>query len=183
MNLKRKYGDRSHWMSVLERRYTQTYLETEGFKGHVTLLELGKVSKPLFVKYYEKNVCIVENGYLWLQHFPSDRHHSLTTVFDDKGQVVQWYIDICYQNGFSADNVPWIDDLFLDIVVLPTGEVFQLDVEELDEALLNGTIDKPLFNIAIQEAESIGRQVNEGNFPLLKLSVEHKNLLSEKLRC
>lgn len=169
-------------MSVLKRRYAQTYLESEGFKGHITLLELGKVSKPLFVKYYENNVCIVENGYLWLQHFPSDRHHSLTTVFDVKGQVVQWYIDICYQNGISEENVPWMDDLFLDIVVLPTGEVLQLDDEELEEAFLNGTIDKSLYNIAKQEADLINHQIKEGNFSLLKLSIEHKDLLSEKLQ-
>jgi predicted RNA-binding protein associated with RNAse of E/G family len=169
-------------MSVLERRYAQTFFETEDFKGHITLLELGKVTKPLFVKYNDKSVCIIENGYLWLQHFPSDKCHSVTTVFDEKGQVVQWFIDICYINGVSEDNVPWMDDLFLDIVVLPTGEVLQLDDEELDEALLNGTIDKTLYNLAKKEADDLNRLIKEDNFTLLKLSEEHKDFLLEKLR-
>lgn len=36
-----------------------------------------------------------------------------------------------------------MDDLFLDIVLLLSGEVFQKD-DELEEAFLNGIIDKSL---------------------------------------
>lgn len=47
----------------------------------------------------------------------------MTTVFNEKGEVVQWYIDICNEIGITK-GIPWYEDLILDLVVLPTGEVF-----------------------------------------------------------
>lgn len=182
MLLKRKYGDRSDWKRVLEREYAQSYVENDNFKGYLSLLKIGKVNEPLHVKYFEQDVCIVDDGYLWLQQFPLDKHHSVTTMFDEKGQIVQWYIDICYMNGVSKENVPWMDDLFLDIVVLPSGEVIQKDSEELDEALLIGTIEKSLYNLAKQEANSINSLIKEGRFTLLQLSEEHKDILLQMLQ-
>lgn len=180
--MKRKYGDRSDWKRVLEREYAQLYLETDDFKGYISLLKIAKVKEPLHVKYFDQNVCIVNDGYMWLQQFPSDKHHSVTTMFDEKGQIVQWYIDICYMNGVSEDNVPWMDDLFLDIVILPSGDVIQKDSEELDEALLNGTIDETLYNLARKEAELINSLVKEGSFTLLQLSQEHRDILLQKIQ-
>ena len=68
-------------------------------------------------------------------------------MFDLGGELVQWYIDISYQNGLSDEHIPWMDDLYLDIVVLPNGE----DADELEDALLNGSIDRSLYNLARQE--------------------------------
>lgn len=180
--MKRKYGDRSDWKRVPEKEYVQLYLENIDFKGHITLLKLKKVTEPLYVNYYDQNICIGNDGYMWLQQFPCDKHHSVTTMFDEKGQIVQWYIDICYKNGVSEDNIPWMDDLFLDIIVLPTAEVIQKDSEELEEALLNGTIDKSLYNLAIQEASMINSLIKDKNFTLLQLSMDHKDILAQILQ-
>lgn len=180
--MKRKFGDRSDWKRVLKRDYAHSYLETDNFKGYLSLLKIAKVKEPLYVKYFDQNVCIVNDGYLWLQQFPFNKHHSVTTMFDEKGQIVQWYIDICSMNGVSEDNVPWMDDLFLDIVVLPSGEVIQKDSEELDEALLNGTIDNSLYNLARQEANLINSLIKDGSFTLLQLSEEHKDILLQMLQ-
>jgi predicted RNA-binding protein associated with RNAse of E/G family len=180
--LKRKYGDRSDWKRLLEREYAQSYVESDNFKGYLSLLKIGKVKEPLYVTYNDQDVCVVNDGFLWLQQFPLNKHHSVTTMFDEKGQIVQWYIDICYMNGVSEENVPWMDDLFLDIVVLPSGEVIQKDSEELDEALLNGTIEKSLYNLAIQEANLINSLIKEERFTLLQLSEEHKDILLQMLQ-
>lgn len=41
------------------------------------------------------------------------------------GEVVQWYIDIYYQNSIE-NNIPYIDELFLDIILLPSGELIEI---------------------------------------------------------
>lgn len=102
---KRKYGNRADWKRVEKRKYAQTYLKIKEFKGHITLLNIVKVTEPLITRYGEKEICIVDNGYMWLQHFPLGKYHSVTTMFDDNGNVVQWYIDICLENGVE-DGVP-----------------------------------------------------------------------------
>ncbi|WP_235822131.1 DUF402 domain-containing protein [Gottfriedia luciferensis] len=152
--LERRYGDRSNWKRVLKRSYLQTFLNIEEFKGYVTLLNIERVSEPLIVQYKENKVCIVDDGYSWLQHFPSDDHYSLTTMFDTDGAIVQWYIDICRRNGIE-NGVPWMEDLFLDIIVLPNGDVHLLDIDELEEAMRVGVIDKDLYKLAWDEANRL----------------------------
>jgi uncharacterized protein len=178
--LKRKYGDRSEWKRVIKREYTQSFFNTEEFKGYVTLLKINKVSEPLSVQYGEKTVCIVDDGYIWLQHFPIEERYSITTMFNAQGEVVQWYIDICYKNGIT-ENIPWMDDLFLDIVVLPTGEVILKDANELEEALSKGIIDISQYKIAWEEANKINKLILNNDFDLFKLSKAHKAILLDML--
>ncbi|GAB2546918.1 hypothetical protein [Gracilibacillus alcaliphilus] len=78
--LKRRYGDRSEWKRVTDREYVQSFFDTEGFNGYVTLLKVNKVSAPLHVQYGDEQVCIVDNGFMWIQHFPTNERHSLTTI-------------------------------------------------------------------------------------------------------
>ncbi|MBS4200801.1 DUF402 domain-containing protein [Bacillus sp. FJAT-49732] len=178
--LKRKYGDRSEWRRVRKRRYIHTFLDTDKFKGYVTLLEIQEVRDPLYVNYDGKKVCIADDGYIWLQHFPIEAHHSLTTMFDSQGNIVQWYVDICLECGIE-NNVPWMDDLFLDIIILPTGEVIKKDADELEEALSRGIIDALQYNIAWREANKLYTLISNDHFELMKLSKAHKEILLNKL--
>lgn len=176
--LKRRYGDRSDWKRIIKREYAQSYVKNEEFTGYITLLNLIQVTEPLWVKYDEKSVCIVDDGYMWLQHFPDGQNYSVTTMFDSNGEVVQWYIDICNEIGIEH-NVPWWDDLFLDIILLPTGEIIQQDEDELEEALINGWIDQRMYNLAWSQANKITTSITEGNFDLLNHSKIHKELLTK----
>jgi predicted RNA-binding protein associated with RNAse of E/G family len=179
--LKRKFGDRSEWKRIVKRKYVQSYLETSEFKGYITLLNTIKVTEPLSVLYGDKNVCIVDDGYMWLQQFPLEKKHSVTTMFDANGDIVQWYIDICYENGIE-NNVPWMDDLFLDIVLLPSGEIIEKDADEIEDALSIGIIDKPLYDLAWNEVKKLKDLISTGNFDLIKLSNSHKEILFNKLK-
>jgi uncharacterized protein len=75
---------------VLKRKYAQSFLDTREFKGYITLLHINQVTEPLIVGYGNKNICIADQGYLWLQQFPMDKNHSVTTMFNTNGDVVQW---------------------------------------------------------------------------------------------
>ncbi|MBY6036629.1 DUF402 domain-containing protein [Fictibacillus nanhaiensis] len=174
--LKRKYGDRSDWKRVIEKSYAQTFLDTKEFKGYVSLLNVHQVTEPLFTQYEDKRICLVDDGYTWLQHFPMNQRFSLTSMFNEKGHVVQWYIDICYRNGV-ANNIPWMEDLFLYIIVLPTGEVIQKDREELEEALVTGVINQSIYECALDEAARINHLIQTDRFDLFKLSNKHKEWL------
>jgi uncharacterized protein len=179
--LKRKYGNRSGWSRVLQRKYAQSFLDTREFKGYITLLHIKQVTEPLIVDYGDENICIAEKGYLWLQQFPMDKNHSVTTMFNTNGDVVQWYIDICLCNGIDNNN-PWMDNLFIDIVVLPSGELFEKDADELEEALLEGIIEKEHYDLARNEASKLKRLISQGKFELMQLSTPHKELLLNKLK-
>ncbi|PFG05207.1 DUF402 domain-containing protein [Bacillus sp. es.034] len=179
--LKRKYGNRSEWKRVIKRKYSQSYLDTKEFKGYITLLNIIKVTEPLSVSYGESKVFIVDDGYMWLQQFPLEKNHSVTTMFDANGDIVQWYIDICVRNGIEND-IPWMDDLFLDLVLLPSGEIIEKDAEELEDALSKRIIDKNLYDLAWNEVKTIKSLISSANFDLIKLSNSHKEMLFKILK-
>ncbi|WP_036689368.1 DUF402 domain-containing protein [Paucisalibacillus globulus] len=178
--LKRKFGNHQDWQRITKRRYAQEYLDTDNFTGYVTLIDMVKVSEPLHVSYGEREVCLVDDGYMWLRQFPFGNNHTVTTTFDQKGNIVQWYIDIC--QPYEVENgVPIIDDLFLDIVILPTGEVFLLDEDELEEALDSNVINRELYRIVWQEAKRLMKLIEENKLKLLELADVHRNSLVEVL--
>jgi uncharacterized protein len=178
--MKRKYGNHATWKRIIEKEYAQTYIDSIIFTGHVTLLHIKEVVEPRFVRYREKEICIAAKGYLWLQHFPIDEHFSVSTVFNPKGEIVQWYIDICFEIGVN-NGVPWMDDLYLDIVILPEGDVIHLDKDELEEALLSGEITKEQYKLAWNVFNRINRLIEEDKFSLLSVAHEHKRSLQQKL--
>ena len=180
--MKRKFADRSPWPRVLARRFTVEYMDTLEFHGYVSLLCLDQVREPLWARKSKQPVCIADTGYVWLQHFPVAQHHTITSMFDASGNVVQWYIDICKQQGLTEMGVPWFDDLYLDIIVLPSGEIEVFDADELDDALQAKVISPADHNFAWQEVNRLVAMLPH-NFPLLQLSLGHyQKLLQQVMR-
>jgi len=174
--LKRKFGNRPDWKRLLEKETIHTTFDAGDFKGAVSLVKMIKVTSPLFVQYGHRQICIAGEGYIWVQHFPTNEHYSLTTMFNAEGEIVQSYVDICLENGIE-NEVPWMDDLFLDIIILPTGEVIIKDEDELNEALSQGVIDEFLYQLAWNEKNKIVELIKQGDFHILNLVKIHKDYL------
>ncbi|MBL0387154.1 DUF402 domain-containing protein [Tumebacillus sp. ITR2] len=152
-------------------------VEADGFRGRVSLLHMDRVAEPFIWKYNcGSPLKLMASGYQWMDHLPFDGHYVLNTVFNEDGQIVQWYIDIMKQHGLTDDGVPWYDDLYLDLVVLPTGEVFLLDEDELDEALRDGVITQEDYDLAWRETRRLQAEIAAGTFPNPKWA-EHRHLL------
>ncbi|MCM3675195.1 hypothetical protein M3699_15240 [Peribacillus simplex] len=75
-----------------------------------------------------------------------------------------------------------MDNLFLEIILLPSGEVIQKDADELEEAFFNGIIDKSLYDSVWDEVNIITKLINNRSFELLDLSHYHMELLVNVLK-
>lgn len=118
---------------------------------------------------------------MWLQLYPSGENYTVTTMFDHTGMVVQWYIDICHEQGIDVKG-PWWDDLYLDIIVLPSGDYFLVDEEELEEALLTGQINHEKYELAKAVAKEVMNDLKENNMNILNMVIDYKNDLVELLK-
>ena len=174
--MKRRYLHRKDWKRILKRDYKEMKIEDEDFNGYIALLNLIEVSEPLLTKYLDMEICIVNNHYSWLQQLPLDENFAITTMFDDKGEIIQWYIDITYQNGVE-DRLPFMVDLYLDIIVLPTGEIIEKDQDELLEALQNHEITQQQFDFAYNIFNQVLNQIQNDTFFYFFLSKLHRNHL------
>lgn len=179
--LKRKFGSRYDWKRVKKRAYTEISIETEAFKGYVSLLHMKEVREPLYMSYEDRAVCIADNGYYWMQHFLVGQQHSVTTVFNPSGGIVQWYIDICKEIGYCTKNGPWMDDLYLDLIVLPTGKVIEKDIDELEVAFKNNVISASEYESAWAEFKRLKALLAEGSLKLKELTIPHFKLLAQTL--
>lgn len=173
----RRYGNRKEWKRISKRNYQEVYISDSDFKGYITLIEMLEVKEPLDVEYPHRTVRIVDQGYSWLQHFPSNKRHSVTTMFNENNEVVQTYIDICVQNGVD-ENGPWWEDLYLDLILFPTGELILQDEDELEEALREGWISQQDYELAWREVNSVNNSLSNDCFKILKLAEQHRSLLA-----
>lgn len=176
--MKRKYANLPNWPRIRHKRFGITYFNDEDFKGYATIVYLDKVTRPLKIKLEDRELCLVDDGYIWTQHFPKHAKHALTTMFNREREVVEWYFDICLGNKMSYNGIPYYDDLFLDVVVLPTGEIDLLDEDELKQALQNEFITKGQYDMAYAEAYELMDSVKSGKNKLIQRSKEDlKNLI------
>ncbi|MGD7054328.1 hypothetical protein [Sutcliffiella horikoshii] len=80
------------------------------------------------------------------------------------------------ENGVE-NNLPYTDDLFLDIIVLSSGEVIQKDVDELEDALNKKTISQSQYLLAWAEANKIYQLIENNDFQLMELTKTHLEIL------
>lgn len=179
--MKRKFSDRANWRRILKRNYACIPMDDRQFHGFVTMFRILDLREPLWKEYNGRKMCLADKGYLWMQHFPRGEHFVVTTMFDAQGQVVQWYIDICKTIGMTDQQVPWFDDLYLDIVKLPSGELMLLDEDELEEALDDGMITQKDSDLAQRTAARVLEWIRSRKFPYFDLSKQHRKMLLDRL--
>ncbi|MFM9280230.1 DUF402 domain-containing protein [Paenibacillus jiagnxiensis] len=172
--MKRKFGDRANWRRITSRKFACKYVQSDSFTGYVTLYTMLGLKEPLWKTYGGHTFCIADKGYSWLQYYPKDAHFVVTAMFNDKQQIVEWYIDTCRSQGVTDQGVPWFDDLYLDIVVLGNGEVFLVDEDELQEALQKGHITAGEAQLANKTAAELLRLIDAHKFPYFQMSLRHR---------
>ena len=153
--VKRKFANRPDWRRVLDKSFFLTYVDNAYFNGYVSVMKLHKVKNPLIINMFGRDYRLADDGYTWLQLQPVGKNHCITVMYNENNEIVQWYFDITRYNGIGQDGIPFFDDLYLDVVVLSTGEVLLLDEDELKDALIRGEITGKEYEMAYAEAKSL----------------------------
>ncbi|EPZ52663.1 DUF402 domain-containing protein [Alicyclobacillus acidoterrestris] len=179
--IKRKTADRNQWRRVTKKSYIHDVDVRGAFRGFISLLRIDEIAHPLYLRLPQGAVCIADVDFAWLGQFPFDGHHAVTTMFDAKGEVVQWYIDVCQNIHLDHRGVPCFEDLFLDIRVMPDGDCALLDEDELVAAFDAGVIDQMQYDLAYREAESLLDAIRWGEFAPFQLAKTHWQMLIERM--
>lgn len=177
--MKRKYADRQDWRRVLERDFARKALRSDEFNGHVTIISIHQISEPLVVRMQNRELCLADQGYVWMQHFPEGEHYAVTTMFNAEREVIQWYVDITKRNGLSGEGIPYWDDLYLDLVVFPDGSYVIKDEGELSEALRSSKITEEDFGLAYRTLNGLLPQIEAGTHWIWNHSKKHLDWMLE----
>lgn len=98
-------------------------------------------------------------------------------MFDDNNNLIEWYFDISKNIGIE-NGIPFEDDLYLDMIITPTGEKIVIDENELLEAFNKGDISQQDVDSAYQTLSYLENKYVNNLDELVKFT----NYLSEKFK-
>ena len=78
--------------------------------------------------------CILNSGFKWLQVFPKNEKYAITGIYDQNKKLVEFYFDMVAGSGIE-NGVPYILDIYLDLVITGKNSKYVLDEDELQEGL------------------------------------------------
>lgn len=171
--MKRKLVDTSDWKRILEKRYKQTFIENENYKGYISILYIDKVKEPFIVTLDNKKYCLADEGYIWVKYVPEESNYAVLGIYDKDENLIEWYFDVIKGTGITDEGKLYFDDLYLDIVVYPTGEIQLLDEDELEEALNDGIITKEEYDLAYKETKRLMKEIEEGKNHIINNSEKY----------
>lgn len=177
--LKRRFADgRNKANDILEKDYKNIRIENAEFIGNISLLEIKKVREKWLVD--EEQRCILAENFKWLEIYPDGKNYCISVMYDEVENIVEWYFDVAKQLG-EEDEVPFEEDLYLDVVVVPDGRIHLLDEDELQEAYAEKIVDKQEYEMAYKVAnELIQKYSSKENIDeLAKFSNKYLNILKE----
>ncbi len=96
-------------------------------------------------------------------------------MMDAEYNIKVSYIDMIDEQGIDDDGVPYVYDIYLDLVVYSDGSIKVDDRDELDAAYEDGDISEEQYNRAIYTAETL----EQG---LLKDYGEYQSFVSDRLK-
>ena len=109
-------------------------------------------------------VTYIDKDYFVVELTPLNENYNIRYYFDSNKKLIDYYIDITYENGVEY-KIPYYVDLYLDIIHYPSSdEVTLYDEDELELALKNKIISKKDYNMAYRVGNRLLKEIkNKSN--------------------
>lgn len=178
MQMKINYADRRNDKNILDKSFSITDSPNLKFAGKIGLIKLNQVADKFIAKRPDgKADTVIDSGYKILTYFPEKDLFCCSVSFDKENNIVQWYFDILKTNTMCDDGIPCGEDMFLDVVMLPNGEFYTLDEDELGEALNNKLITEKEFHEAYANKNKVENFIKTNYAEFYKFTNDSFNLL------
>lgn len=93
-----------------------------------------------------------------------DKGIKVSKVFDNAGQMVYWYCDIIETIYDAEANTYTFNDLLIDVVVYPDGQVEVLDMDEFADAMEQGILNVGTIAHAMRATDDLLHTIYNGDF-------------------
>lgn len=151
-----------YWIS-LKKRYANRYefqkntiykiksINSDEFTGDVCYYKFKSINRKINIS---NGTCILDNNCEWLEFYDYNSKIKLSALYNNKKEIIEWYFDIAREIG-NENGCPYEDDLYLDVVVNPNGEILLLDEDELKEAFDRLEVSQETYDMAYNEANNL----------------------------
>lgn len=93
-----------------------------------------------------------------------DKGIKVSKVFDNAEQMVYWYCDIIETHYDEKENIYTFNDLLIDVVVYPDGQVEVLDMDEFADAMEQGILSVGTIAHAMRATDDLLHTIYAGEF-------------------
>lgn len=93
-----------------------------------------------------------------------DKGIKVSKVFDNAGQMIYWYCDIIETHYDEKENIYTFNDLLIDVVVYPDGQVEVLDMDEFADAMEQGILSVGTIAHAMRATDDLLHTIYAGEF-------------------
>lgn len=139
--MRKRYIDGTSWKMC--KKTHSAIKQISGFmNGYISYVEIEKVEEKFVVEHNGRKTILLDNGYKRIVFLPEKQNWCVEATYDNKNNIVQWYFDMTNGNYIDKDNKPCFEDMYLDVVLLPDGEVIVFDEDELIDAYKKGEISQ-----------------------------------------
>lgn len=124
---------------------------------YISVKKLIKVREKFIIR---DNICVMDDGYYILEVVPKNENYAMRLFYDNNKYPLEYYFDICKNNGLDINsNVPYYDDLYLDITYL-NGYINILDENELIDAYESGDINDSDLKLVYKTRDKLLEEIN-----------------------
>ncbi|WP_411843439.1 DUF402 domain-containing protein [Salinicoccus sp. HZC-1] len=152
--MKTKYLDKRGWRRLLQSNYHEKIIQYQGEEILTGIIEIIKVRSPLTVPILNQEVLVCDDGFRWLQILPKNRNYSITVMYDDQWQAVQYYFDINIKHFLELKNARRVD-VYLDVLALPDGRYELVDEFDIKRARSRREVSREQYDFAYSAANDV----------------------------
>ena len=156
------------YLKDVEEYELNIYFDKEEY--YLSVKKFINVKNPFII---ESGLYLIDNGYYIVEVIPEKENYIMRVYFNEKKERIEYYFDITLENGLDKEsNIPYYDDLYLDITVNIEGKLKVLDEDELIEALDKKEISKEEFDLANKTKELLLDSIKNESNKYMKLDLE-----------
>ena len=173
--MKRKYMSNTYMKGVSD--WELVIIKKEKEKYYTTIKKINIIDKAFTIK----DKVLIDNGYYIIEFTPLDQFYNVRVFIDKNSKLVGYYFDIVASNG-EENNIPYYDDLYLDVIYSPYGEgsIKVEDEDELLDALNMGTISTEKYNFARNMCAKLVEEILKKQNPFINM--DKKELIQRYFR-
>lgn len=157
--MKTKYLDKRKWRRLKRSFYKEVLTSYQETNVLIGALQIKEVKAPLTVKIIDQDVLVVDDHFTWLQIMPEDTNYSMTVMYNDKNNVVQYYFDINKSHTLELGKARR-EDMYLDVLALPDGRCEIVDEEDVVRAVKNKKMTHEEKEFAYKIANQLVDDIN-----------------------
>lgn len=180
--MRKKFVNQVYMREVIDHTWHLEF--NESINGYIALKLINKISKPLTAMSNGKKYVGLDEGYSIIEYVPLSRNYNCRVFFDKLNRPLCYYFDINNGSGIE-NNVPWYDDLYLDVtmecpVITEGGYYIKIDDElEFKNAKNEGKITQDQFNLGYATAHALITELKNWDNDIVNRSIHDIYRLKE----